>query len=376
MTANLLASYRHRLVVPDLPAPAEFFPLLEEMQESGWYSNFGPLVRSLERELLEAFGASEESCVTCANATAGLSAALLATRRTGPVLLPAFTFPASLGAVRAAGMTPIVVDVDPENWTLGADLLDRALAQTGASAVMLVAPFGMWRDWAAELAICRRYGAAVVIDNASGLGGPRPSEGLGEGVFEVFSMHATKPFAVGEGGAIFANRTHDAALRSVLNFALSSYAKPEGPVWGFNGKMSELHAAVGIAQLRRFGNIVKQRQAFAVVYRDRLAQYADVVCPQDMSSAAWQCFPVLLPSISAAERFVATAAAAGVEIRRYYRPSLSLWPDTRSFEPCPVAEDLGNRMCVLPVRALTADPEIRHVADLVLDALDKAVSTP
>jgi dTDP-4-amino-4,6-dideoxygalactose transaminase len=373
MTLDSTVSYRHRLVVPDLPAPAEYLPLLEKIRENGWYSNFGPLVRRLESQLLTTIGASG-SCVTCCNATAGLSAALLATGRTDRVLLPAFTFPASLGAVRAAGMTPIVADVDAENWTLGGDLLDTALAETGASAVMLVAPFGIKRGWEAELAICRQRGVAVVIDNASGLGGPRPPNAFGEEVFEVFSMHATKPFAVGEGGAILAHRTHDAALRSALHFALSSHVEPGGPVWGFNGKMSEFHAAVGIAQLNRFRDIVSRRQAFAAIYRDRLAPYPEVVCPQDMNSAPWQFFPVLLPSVAAAERFVETTAAAGVEIRRYYRPSLSRWPETRCFESCPVAEDLADRMCVLPIRALDSGSEAEQIADLVLDALNRALT--
>lgn len=373
MAADLPASYRHRLVVPDLPAPAEYLPLLEQIHENGWYSNFGPLAGQLESQLLAMVGASQESCVTCCSATAGLSAALLAIGRTDQVLLPAFTFPASLGAVRAVGMTPIVADVDAENWILGGNLLDRAPAETGARVVMLVAPFGIQRDWDAELAICRKWGAAVVIDNASGLGGPRPAKSLGENVFEIFSMHATKPFAVGEGGVIFAHRAHDAALRSAHNFALDSYAKPGGPAWGFNGKMSEFHAAIGIVQLTRIRDIIRRRQAFAAIYRDRLVHYPEVTCPQDMSCTPWQFFPVLLPSITAAEHFIETAAAAGVELRRYYRPSLPRWPGTRWFEACPVAEDLADRMCVLPIRALTAAPETNRIADLVLDALDRSL---
>ncbi len=372
MTTDLPGSYKHRLVVPDLPAPVEYLPLLEEIQQNGWYSNFGPLVRRLESALLGTIGAPEECCVTCCNATAGLSAALLATGRADRVLLPAFTFPASLGAVRAAGMTPIVADVDADSWTLGGNL-ERAVAETGASMVMLVAPFGMRRDWQSALAVCRERGVAVVIDNASGLGGTRTSKGFGADVFEVFSMHATKPLGVGEGGVIFAHNSHDAALRSVLNFALNSHAQAHGPTWGFNGKMSEFHAAVALAQLNRIGDIVPRRQAFTAAYRDRLARYSNVICPQDVRCAPWQSFPVLLPTAAAAECFIATAAAAGVEIRRYYRPSLSRWPQTRCFEACPVAEDLADRMCVLPVRAAKADDEADPLVDLVLDALHQAL---
>jgi dTDP-4-amino-4,6-dideoxygalactose transaminase len=373
MSNDLTPSYRHRLVVPDLPVPADYLPLLEEMRDNGWYSNFGPLARRLEGRLLTAIGAREETCVTCCNATAGLSAALLATGRTGQVLLPAFTFPASLGAVRAAGMTSIVADVDAQSWALSAPVLERALAATGAGAVMLVTPFGMRRDWQAELRVCRRRDVAVVIDNAAGMGGPRPATGWGEDVFEVFSLHATKPFAVGEGGLIFAHRTRDPALRSALNFALNSYAQPEGPFWGFNGKMSEFHAAVGLAQLDRFGDLVVRRRAFAAVYRDRLARYPQLLCPQDIDSASWQFFPVMLPNVTAAEHFIEIAAAAGVEIRRYYRPSLSRWPETPCFEPCPVAEDLADRLCVLPVRALGEGGERDEVIALVLGALHRAL---
>jgi dTDP-4-amino-4,6-dideoxygalactose transaminase len=373
MNANFAGSYRHRLVAPDLPSASDYLPLLEEVDRNGWYSNFGPLARRFETGLLKKFGAPDETCVTCCNATAGLSAALLATGRTGPVLLPAFTFAASLGAIRAAGMTPVVVDVDADKWTLGGDLLDRALVQTDAGIVMLVAPFGIRGKLEAAVDTCHKRGAAVVIDSASGLGGPRPSENLGEDVFEVFSMHATKPFAVGEGGVIFAHRTHDAALRSALNFALDSYARPEGPAWGFNGKMSEFHAAVGLAQLIRIDRLVQRRQTFAGTYRDALRRYSEVDYPQDIGCAPWQFFPILLPSATAAERFIENAAAAGLEIRRYYRPSLSRWPQTRCFEPCPVAEDLADRMCVLPIRAGAAGSEA-EIANLALDALNRAIN--
>jgi len=374
MTAGLLPSYRHRLVAPDLPPAVEYLALLEEIDRNGWYSNFGPLVRRLEAELLQKFGAPDESCVTCCNATAGLSAALLATRRSGQVLLPAFTFAASLGAIRAAGMTPVVVDVDADGWTLRGDLLDRALAETGASIVMLVAPFGMRSNLEAEVAICRKRGAAVVIDSASGLGGPRPNENFGEDVFEVYSMHATKPFAVGEGGVIFAHRNHDTALRSALNFALDSYATAQGPAWGFNGKMSEFHAAVGIAQLNRIDKLVAQRQAFAAMYQTALARHQSVIFPRDTGCAPWQFFPILLPTVTAAERLIENAAAEGVELRRYYRPSLSRWPETQRFGACPVAEDLAERMCVLPVRAGTPAPLADPIAEIVLEAITRTLT--
>ena len=366
--------HRHRLVVPEVPDAAEYLPLLEEMQSNGWYSNFGPLARRLEEQLLAALGAPQETCVTCCNATAGLSAALLATGRAGQVLLPAFTFAASLGAIRAAGMTPLVADVDPMSWTLSPDSIERALTGTDVRIVMLVAPFGIARNWEQELTICRRHDAAVIIDNASGLGGPRNPIGLGPEGFEVFSMHATKPYAVGEGGVIFADSIHESALRSVLNFALTAPDKSDGPRWGFNGKMSELHAAIGLAQLKRFRERIGERQAFVAVYQDRLAHRPEVTFPGQVNLAPWQFFPILLPSAAAAERFIARAAVNGIEIRRYYRPSLSRWPQTPCVEGCPVAEDLADRMCLLPVRSMSAGAEAHEIIDSTLNSLDQALA--
>jgi dTDP-4-amino-4,6-dideoxygalactose transaminase len=373
MTSSRSVSYRYRLVAPDLPAPEEYLHLLQEIYQSGWYSNFGPLARRLESGLLAALGLPEEICVTSCSATAGLSAALLATGRGGRVLLSAFTFPASLGAIRAAGMTPVIVDVDANRWTLNRDLLDQALAETGASIVMLVAPFGIRNSFEIELEICRQRGVAVVIDNAAGLGAPRAPDGLGEHVFEVFSMHATKPFAVGEGGIVFAHHRNETSLRAALNFALAAYATVDGPGWGFNGKMDEFHAAIGLVQLHRFRDMIRQRQAFVAMYRDRLKSYPAVVFPQDLSLAPWQVFPILLPSCAAAEHFISVAAAAALEIRRYYRPSLSRWRDTTCWRTCPIAEDLADRMCVLPVRN-TSGAETDRIVNLVIETLDRVLA--
>lgn len=355
-----------------MPAPATYVPLLDEIHANGIFSNFGPLARRLEAELERAFGAPQDCCVTSCNATAGLTAALLASGRSGDVLVPAFTFPATMSAVRAAGMRPIVVDVDPHTWAVGAETLDRALAATRAGAVILVCPFGIAGDREAELDVCRRRDVAVVIDNAAGLGGARPPAGYGEAVYEVFSMHATKPFAVGEGGAILAHRRHEAALRSASNFGLAGPAA--GPSWGVNAKMSEFHAAIGLAQLRRYGEAVRRRQDSARLYRAVLADFPEVSCPSDPTAAPWQFFPLVMPDAAQAEAFVAAAAALGLEIRRYYRPSLSRWPGIETFEACPVAEDLADRMCVLPLRGLTAHADNDEIAELASAALARTSS--
>lgn len=361
--------YPFPAVLPDLPSPTSCMHLLNEMHDAKIYSNFGPLGARLAQIALDAFGSASEACVPCSSATAGLSAALLLSPPDRPVIAPAFTFAATLGAIRAAQRDPLVMDVCPRSWAIEPDALDKALASSGAGAVVLVAPFGMQTDFSEHIAICRRHGALVVIDCASGLGVQRPNACTQPDVFEVFSLHATKPLGIGEGGLIFAHASREEAIRAALNFALTSHNLPQGPVWGFNGKLSEMHAAVGIVQLERYAQLVAERQAYVQHYVAALADLPQLTGPTDSSCAPWQMFPVLMPSNLHVERLIAAGAAVGIEIRRYYRPSLSLWPDLCSLDACPVSEDLAERMVALPVRRLNERGDGRELLDLILPML-------
>lgn len=323
--------------------------------------------------MTEAFGDPAERCVPCASATSGLSAALIAADVSGQVLIPAFTFPATLGAVLAAGLVPSVIDVDEDSWAIGADALDTALSASDAKAVILVAPFGMQCDFAAHRAVCRRHDAIVVIDNAAGLGVKRLNICDEESVFEIFSLHATKPMGIGEGGLIFCHKNVERKLRSVLNFGLGTYADPRGPNWGFNGKLSELHAAIGLAQLQRRDWIVQGRQRFAGAYIALLAQYPELSSPTAMQLAPWQIFPLAMPDRRSADAAEMAAADLGIEFRRYYRPSLSQWPNIQTIGTCPVSESLASRMLALPVRSVGRVEQASEIVALVKEAITSAM---
>ncbi|AVO45528.1 DegT/DnrJ/EryC1/StrS family aminotransferase [Phreatobacter cathodiphilus] len=346
---------RHRFVDPVMPPPSAYAAFLQEAYDGRIFSNFGPLSRRFEERLCSRFGHRDERCVAAASATAGLSAALIVSCKAGDVLVPAFTFPASAGAVFAANLTPRVIDVDPRTWAVTRDILEQAFASERPGAVMLVAPFGMATDFSDAIAFCREQGCPVIIDNAAGLGIARKPLPAHPGVFEVFSLHATKTFCAGEGGVVFAHADRETDLRAALNFGLQR--GHEGARWGFNGKMSEFHAAVALAQLDRIDEAVAHRQAYATEYLARSRRLRQTL-PCGVADAPWQCIPYLALDEGDADRIEAEAARGGVEIRRYYRPSLSQWPALSQTAICPVAEDLSRRMCALPVRA-SDDPVVR-----------------
>src|ERR1700722_6466525 len=212
---SLFDGYIYPVVRPHIPGMAEWLPLLTESYRRQWFSNFGPLATRLEAELAARFGSSGDAFAVTASATAGLAACLIAEGIKGPVLMPAFTFPATASAIRMAGAEPVLVDVDPDSGACNLAGLVRALDRTGAKAAMLVAPFGIAQDFSAHVAVCAARGAIVVVDNAAGLGGRPWDHGA---AFEVYSLHATKPLAVGEGGAVRTSEPWAAGLRAALNF--------------------------------------------------------------------------------------------------------------------------------------------------------------
>ena len=278
-----------------------------------------------------------------------------------------------MSAVLMARAHPLIVDVDRENWIVSPATFDEALGTTGAKAAMLVAPFGIRPDFHEHAEICRKHGALLLLDNAAGLGSAREITGNGTGIHEIYSLHVTKPFAVGEGGLIFAQRDQEDRLRAALNFALRSRAWPDGPRWGINGKMSEIHAAIGLAQLHRFQSFLSKRRHFAECYIEHLAPFSTLRFPRDSMRAPWQLFPVVLPSPKHAERFVERAAARGMEILRYYRPSLADWPHVTLAHPCPNAEWLSERMCCLPIYGDASTDEHDEIIAIVCRSLQEGL---
>jgi dTDP-4-amino-4,6-dideoxygalactose transaminase len=231
---------------PELPKAEALLPYLRQIDDSRWYSNFGPLVTAFEAGLASRFDRKTQ-IVTCANATQGLTLCLRALQLPPGSLcaLPAYTFVATAHAVMAAGLTPYFLDVDPDTWTLQPQTVRQALAGASApiGAVILVAPFGLMPDLAPWLALREEAGIQVVLDAAAAFddlhAAPLPT---------VVSLHATKVLGIGEGGFV-ATDDHDFArrVRQLTTFGFNG--SRESLIAATNSKISEYAAAIGLAAL-------------------------------------------------------------------------------------------------------------------------------
>jgi|YelNatPaOPRAMG01_1025707.scaffolds.fasta_scaffold30678_3 dTDP-4-amino-4,6-dideoxygalactose transaminase len=358
---------------PLLPPIASWSDDLRLAYDRRWFSNGGELSRRFEHVLTERVG---RPVVACSNGTAAITAALLALDlpAAAEVVLPSFTFPATLWAVLQAGLTPVLADVDASTWELSPASVERVAEYCPRlGAVLAVRTFGLCRDMAGLQDWCTARGLPLVIDAAAALGGSLPDGTPAgcQGAMETFSLHATKPFAVGEGGAIACAPEYEPALRRILNFGLE-----EGRLLnaGFNGKMSEFVAAVGLAQSRVIEAHLALRRSAAQRYMDFFAQHApDWVLPEQPGSPPWQSYAALAPSRKAADELESAAARLGVQLRRYYRPALHMAAVAMNFARCslPVAEDLAGRMVCLPLYSDMGEAEQAGLLDRLVSALGR-----
>lgn len=320
---------------PRLPTAQEILPWLERIDASRVYSNWGPLNELFERKLAETFGGH---AVTVASGTAGLVCSLLAVceeRPKGLCLLPAWTFVATAHAAVAAGLTPCFLDPDEANWTLTPQLVERALdgllgrrhvPNTRVSAVIVVAPFGrpldprIWDDFSS------RTGIPIVIDAAAAVDGLKVGRAP-----TVVSLHATKCLGIGEGGFV-ATTDGDLArrIKRAANFGFFGSRRAEVPA--MNAKLSEYHAAVGLAALAAWP---EQRQRFLGVARRLAPHLRSAGCTWlEGWGESWisSTCVVRLPHGLSAEDAMVAMGLRGIATRAWWGRGCHVQP---AFERCP-----------------------------------------
>ena len=266
-------------LIPDLPSVKDITPYLELIDKNRWYSNFGPLQHEFENELrcqfFKDFAVENECLVTCSSGTTAIELALLSLRlpKNAKILLPSFTFAATATAVIRAGYQPVFTEVDTNSWLLTPDIARNVLNYLTVDAVIPVAGLGMPQDVHQWDQFYEATGIPVVIDAAAALG----EQQIGRHALVCFSMHATKGFGIGEGGMVLLPDLKMAKLaRELSNFGFNAGIIAQA---GSNYKLSEYHAAVGLAQIKRMSVLKKRRHAVRMHYRrwlGRLLPFFDV----------------------------------------------------------------------------------------------------
>ncbi len=368
---------------------AEAVEAVAEVLASGWLTT-GPQVAAFEEEFAGWAGA--EHAVAVASCTAGLELSLrsLHLRRGAPVLVPTITFCGAVNAILHAGLRPVFVDANPETLIPDADATARAVARRGKPAAMMALHFAGHPAPVAETASAAGLGLDRVVEDAAHaagtIAGGRPVGALSAAT--CFSFYATKNLAIGEGGMVTTNLadvadyTRRCRLHGVSRDAWQR-SRP-GSAWrysvderGLKANMTDMQAAIGRAQLRRFCEYQARRADIVARYDLGLAGIPGLRLPARPAQGghAWHLYVVrVLPEFGAyRDELIAELDARGIECsmhfipnhqQPYYRKLLGRETDPRLF---PGAEAAGQQALSLPLYPALRDDQVDRVCEAVAD---------
>ncbi len=362
---------------PTFPEPEDMASIYASIMKRGVFTNRGPAELEFADSLARWVGHSTAASVV-SSCTAGLDLAMrvLFPADRDIVLVASFTFAAGPLAVLRCGFEPRFVDVDPTTWQPRVDHARELIEEGGAgpvAGILLTTTFGVansaidaWEKMA------QRHNLPLVIDSAAGFGSTYASgDPLGaRGDCEVFSFHATKTLAVGEGGAITSRFPEVIrAIDQLKNFGFNQYR--EAVSVGTNAKLTELSSAIGVRQLDALQRRLRLRQNVLDKYQVQLRPLGLEFQPNAEHSAL-AFVSVLTQSNDDRNACVAALDEAGIECRTYYGPPVhchavfSRWAGLASL---PVTEDISARVLSLPMSDELGDPEIERIASAIAKVL-------
>lgn len=358
----------------------EELALVQQCLKSGWVTQ-GPMTRRLE----EIFADRHEVryALACANCTAALHVAVIALDL-GPgdeVIVPSFTWVTSAHAAEYVGARPVFCDIDPSTYNIDVSSMEAVLTPR-TRAVMPVHLFGLAADMAAVAAVARRLGLAVIEDAACAVGTRYHGRPVGKlGNIGCFSFHPRKIVTTGEGGMI---TTQDDALavrlRRLRNHGAGpGVAEPRpfdmGPfgALGFNYRLSDIQAAVGIAQMARLDALIHERRARASRYTELFQGIAWLIPPVEAEGCfhTYQSYVVRIADDAPVPRnaMMIELERRGIQTRPgtlavhatgYYRDKYKLRP-----EDCPVSWRAQEQTMTLPLFPGMTDEQQDRVADAI-----------
>jgi perosamine synthetase len=348
---------------------------VNECLDTVWISSAGRFIGEFE----SSFGAfcAAKHAVACNNGTTGLHMALLGlgVGRGDEVILPTLTYIATANAVRYCGATPVLVDSEPRTMNLDPAAIERRITSR-TRGIIAVHLYGHPADMAPILAVARRHGLFVLEDAAEAHGAlyrGKPTGSLADAA--VFSFFGNKILTTGEGGMV---TTDDEALDHKLRLLRGQGMDPQRRYWfpivGYNYRMTNIEAAIGLAQLEKADHHLALRRQVAGWYNRHLAPLADIVTlpvEEPWARHAFWMYTIVLRDGIDRDRVMASMDASGIETRPVFYPMHVMPPYREADGTYPVAERLARSGINLPTHGLLREDDIAYIAG----RLQKACAT-
>ncbi|PQA96340.1 dTDP-4-amino-4,6-dideoxygalactose transaminase [Chryseobacterium piscicola] len=331
---------------PFLPPKEEYEKYLTGIWKRNWLTNMGPLASQLEMELKEHLKVNHLLFVT--NGTVALQMAIKALDLKGEIITTPFSFVATTSSVVWEGCNPVFVDIDEHSLNIDATKIEAAITEK-TSAILATHVYGNPCDVDAIEKIAKKHNLKVIYDAAHAFGVEVYGKSILEyGDISTCSLHATKLYHSVEGGLLTTTNSEVLKkLASIRNFGISGFDTFSD--LGINGKNSEFHAAMGLANLKYLTQIHEKRKALAKLYDEKLKNLK-AIKPiwHNSSHENYSYYPVVLESEDLLLKLKSELDKNEIFTRRYFYPSLaSALPYLPKLE-LPITEDIARRVLCLP----------------------------
>ncbi len=374
-----------RVPLTDIAMPEQDVEAVLDCLRSGWLT-MGPRTKAFEEALARYVGTPHVATVPSGTAALHLACQAAGLGPGDEVIVPAITFVASASACRYVGAEPVLCDVRGAH-DFNVDIEDIARRITSRTRAVIAVHFcGYPADVAALRALCDEHELVLIEDCAQAIGAHVDASGRQVGTvgeLGCFSFFSKKQLCVGEGGMVStADGALDASVRLFRSHAMTSSTwdrhRGHDPAYdvvdiGFNFRLDEPRAALGLSRLQRLDEDIAARRAIVRAYRERLAEVPGVELAFDeqaVERASHFAFPVLLADRDKRDRFRDELKANGIQTTWY--PALHTFTEYQRFAPAnglPAATEVADRHCALPLSSTMDESDVETVVEAVRAAL-------
>ena len=355
---------------------------IKKVLDSGWVSQGS---KCLEFEKAVSSYVGSKYAVAVSNCTSALHLALLSVgiKAGDEVIVADYTFPATGHAVLYCGAKPVFADVSMLSYNIDASMIEKKITEN-TKAIIPVHTFGQPSRMMPIMEIAQKHDLRVIEDAACSLGAKcngRQSGTIGD--VGCYSFHARKGITTGEGGMVVTDDIEIAEkVRSLSAFGITSAwdrekeKAPSVPIFdsiGFNYKMSDITAAVGVAQMRKLDSFIRKRQKLASVWNDVLSEQSFLTRPYVDGNVthAYQSYVAVLDNRINRDKVIMGTMAKGVQTQ-IGTHALHIQPIYGSDDSCPSSYYLYKHSIALPIYDALTEDDIRWVAGIIKEVLEGA----
>jgi len=349
-----------------LPPTEEYMQYVSAILERGWLTNQGPCVLDLEAQLKQYLGLPYLSFVS--NGTVALQLALRALDiLEGEIITTPFSYVATVSSILWERCKPVFVDIELNTFCIDAGKIEAAITPN-TRAIMGVHVYGYPCDIEAIDALAQEHNLPVIYDGAQAFASNYLGKSLlSYGTITTCSFHATKLFHTIEGGAVITNNQSDYDKVSLmLRFGHNS---DDHIRLGINAKNSELHAAMGLCNLKYVPDIIVKRKAVSEAYDLHLAGAVCRPVPPARLDYNYAYYPILLEDEAALLSVKEALNKKQIFPRRYFYPSLNRLPYLQEKQACLLSENVASRVLSLPLYADLSMENIELISSIVKEVV-------